>query len=181
MFAITRATLAGLFLGMDAVTVGAEPGATVEQPSRVNVLRVPNRGLQPQVAVDGKGIVHLIYFTGDPSAGDIGYVHSEDRGTTFSRPLRVNSQPGSAIALGNIRVPTWLSARRGASMSLGTDRARPSPKAPRVHPRCFIRALTTPVRRSSPNATSSSPLSASTEAARSRRTNPEMSTSPGTH
>jgi hypothetical protein len=86
-------------------TVGAElePRANAEQASKVTVLRVPNRGIQPQVAVDEKGVVHLIYFTGEPAAGDIFYVHSQDSGASFSRPLRVNSQPGSAIAIGNIR------------------------------------------------------------------------------
>jgi hypothetical protein len=78
----------------------------------VAILRVPDKGLQPQVAVDAKGTVHLLYFTGDPGAGDIFYVHSENGGEKFSRPLRVNSQPGSAIAIGNIR---------GAHLALGKN------------------------------------------------------------
>jgi hypothetical protein len=35
--------------------------------------------------------------------GDLYYVRSRDGGATFSAPLQVNSQPGSAIAAGNIR------------------------------------------------------------------------------
>jgi hypothetical protein len=75
----------------------------------VSVLRVPEFGLQPQVEVKD-GLVHLLYFTGDSAGGDLSYVLSRDYGRTFSRPLRVNSQPGSAMATGNIR---------GGQMALG--------------------------------------------------------------
>jgi len=89
----------------------AEP-AKSERPAEVSVLRVPDRGLQPQVAVDDTGTVHLIYFGGDPKAGDIFYVHSQKDGDGFSRPLQVNSGRGSAIAVGNIR---------GAHLALGKN------------------------------------------------------------
>jgi hypothetical protein len=79
----------------------------------VKRLRVPNKGIQPQVLVDGKGVVHLIYFHGDPRHGDIFYVHSSDEGATFSRPLRVNSEAGSAIAIGNIRGAHLAVGRKG--------------------------------------------------------------------
>jgi hypothetical protein len=85
--------------------------ATNHDRAKVRLLRVPGKGIQPQVEVDGKGVVHLIYFHGDPGAGDIFYVRSKD-GATFSRPLRVNSKPGSAIAIGNIR---------GAHLALGKN------------------------------------------------------------
>src|SRR5579863_5413898 len=42
--------------------------------SRVTVIRTPNGGIQPQLAVDRRGVVHLLYFTGDPAAGDLDYV-----------------------------------------------------------------------------------------------------------
>jgi hypothetical protein len=90
--------------------------AETARPPRVTILRVPAKGIQPQVAVDGKGTVHLVYFGGDPAGGDLFYVRSENGGDTFSRPLRVNSGPGSAVAVGNIR---------GAHLALG--------KAGRVH------------------------------------------------
>src|SRR5262249_38664040 len=73
-----------------------------KHPAKVTLLRVPHKGIQPQVALDSKGVVHLIYFQGDPAGGNIFYVRSRD-GHTFSRPLRVNSKAGSAIAIGNIR------------------------------------------------------------------------------
>lgn len=74
------------------------------EPLVVKTVRVPEGGLQPQVVVDSAaGVVHLVYFKGDPAHGDLFYVRSVDDGATFSRPIRVNSQPGSAIAIGTIR------------------------------------------------------------------------------
>jgi hypothetical protein len=78
----------------------------------VTLLRTPNGGIQPQTTMDAKGTLHLIYFKGGPQAGDIYYVRSTNVGRTFSAPLRVNSQPGSAIALGTIR---------GAQIAIGKD------------------------------------------------------------
>jgi hypothetical protein len=73
-----------------------------ERPA-VTTIRVPNNGIQPQIATDGKGVLHMVYFTGDKGAGDLYYVRSSDGGATFSEPMKVNSHPGSAIAAGNIR------------------------------------------------------------------------------
>lgn len=69
---------------------------------RVRILRVPDNGIQPQLAAAGPAL-HLIYFTGDPRHGDIFYRRSEDFGASYSAPMRVNSQPGSSIAIGAIR------------------------------------------------------------------------------
>ncbi len=77
----------------------------------VNVVSLPAGGIQPQIAVSG-GVVHLIYYTGDSHHGDLFYARSDNFGRTFSPALRVNSQPGSAIAAGAIR---------GAQISLGKD------------------------------------------------------------
>ncbi|MHB1424275.1 MAG: hypothetical protein ACYC3I_13965 [Gemmataceae bacterium] len=97
--------IAVVFLGMAAASFAPfdNRAAEAERAGKVKRLRVPNRGIQPQVVVDGKGVLHMIYFQGDPRHGDIYYVRSRDEGGTFSRPLRVNSVQGSAIAIGNIR------------------------------------------------------------------------------
>ena len=87
--------------------VAAEPVAlqTITAPAdgkKVSLLRTPERGIQPQAVMD-KGVLHLIYFKGDPGHGDVFYVQSKDDGQSFSKPLRVNSQPGSVVATGNVR------------------------------------------------------------------------------
>jgi hypothetical protein len=84
--------------------------------SRVTLLRTPDGGIQPQAVVDARGVIHLIYLKGDPGGCDIFYARREPGKEGFSTPMRVNSQPGSAIAVGTIR---------GAQIALG--------KAGRVH------------------------------------------------
>jgi hypothetical protein len=106
--AATLAAAAGMLISAGVVTgprsalAGEDPGKG-ERPGKVTLLRVPEHGIQPQVVADAKGVVHLIYFRGEPGGGDVFYARSDDSGADFSRPLRVNSQPGSAIATGNIR------------------------------------------------------------------------------
>jgi hypothetical protein len=69
----------------------------------ISVVRVPKGGIQPQAVVDGTGILHLLYYLGDPMHGDLFYVKSSDLGASWSSPLRVNSESGTAIAAGTIR------------------------------------------------------------------------------
>ena len=77
---------------------------------RVVVVAAPDGGIQPQAVVDDAGSVHLIYFKGDPAAGDLFYVRSAPGTTEFSKAIQVNTQSGSAIAVGTIR---------GGQMALG--------------------------------------------------------------
>ena len=77
--------------------------AGLDQDKKVNVVRAPNNGLQPQAAMDERGALHLIYFAGEPSAGNVFYVRRAPGKAEFSAPLRVNSQPGSAVAIGTMR------------------------------------------------------------------------------
>lgn len=80
--------------------------------SQVTLIRTPHGGIQPQAAVDSSGVLHLIYFTGESGGGDVFYVRRVPGKDSFSEPLRVNSQPGSVIATGNIR---------GAHLAIGKD------------------------------------------------------------
>ncbi|MBI3737271.1 exo-alpha-sialidase, partial [Candidatus Sumerlaeota bacterium] len=88
---------------------GADAGASAAAPE-VSFIRTPGGGLQPQAEVDDNGVVHLIYFKGKPEHGDIYYVRLEKGGAEFSAPIRVNSQPETATAIGTIR---------GAQLALG--------------------------------------------------------------
>jgi hypothetical protein len=74
-----------------------------ERMDRVLIQKLPASAIEPQVAQDAKGTLHLIYYSGDPKNGDILYVRSIDSGATFTKPLRVNSVAGSALAMGTIR------------------------------------------------------------------------------
>jgi hypothetical protein len=77
-------------------------GAT-DRPESVSIRRVPNGGIQPQIAIQPNGTIHMIYFSGDPKSGNLFYVRSTAPGEAFSRPIRVNSQEGSVTAMGTIR------------------------------------------------------------------------------
>src|SRR5258708_673343 len=79
---------------------------------KVSLVRTPDSGIQPQAAVDAQGTVHLIYYKGDSGAGDIFYVRQSAAAEEFSKPIRVNSQTGSAIAAGSIR---------GAQLAVGKN------------------------------------------------------------
>jgi len=78
----------------------------------VSVERLPGPGLQPQAVARPDGTVHLIYLAGEPNSSDILYRSRVGKGQ-WSDPLRVNSQPGSAIAIGTIRGPQLALGRNG--------------------------------------------------------------------
>src|SRR5215467_10540125 len=69
----------------------------------VHVIRTPDGGIQPQVVVDRQGTVHLVYLKGDPAGCDVFYVKRPKDQRVFTQPIRVNSEPGSAIAVGTVR------------------------------------------------------------------------------
>lgn len=74
-----------------------------EDAPSVHVLRIPDGAVQPQAAIDRQGRVHLVYLAGDPGASDVFYTRLERGTTRFSTAVRVNREPGSAIARGTIR------------------------------------------------------------------------------
>src|SRR5258706_9081265 len=79
----------------------------------VTLVRVPGNGIQPEAVVDRLGVLHVLYFAGEARAGNLFYVRSSDFGVTFSPPIRVNSQAGSAIATGTIRGGQLAAGRDG--------------------------------------------------------------------
>lgn len=96
----------------------------------VEIARLPNGAMQPDVVTDRAGAVHMVYLAGEPSAANVFYVQSADGGRTFSSPVRVNSADGSAIATGTIR-GAQIALGRNSRVHVawnGSDRARP--KAP---------------------------------------------------
>lgn len=104
----------------------------------VTTVRVPEGGLQPQVTVDERGTLHMVYLNGNPGAADIFYVRSEDGGETFSLPIQVNSTPGSAVAKGTVR-GAHLAVGKGGRVHvawLGSERV-----PERGHPMLYTRSI----------------------------------------
>ena len=79
----------------------------------ITTVPVPDSGIQPRVAIDRFGRIHLVYFRGEPAHGDLFYATSsrEDPGR-FTKPIRVNHADGSACTLGTVR---------GAQLAVSSD------------------------------------------------------------
>jgi hypothetical protein len=92
--------------------VFSQPAEAANRQDRIAVIATPDGGIQPQAVADDAGVVHLIYFKGEPAGGDLFYVRTKPGTIDFSKPIRVNSQPGSAVAIGTIR---------GGQLALGRD------------------------------------------------------------
>jgi hypothetical protein len=104
LFTLILPMLAMMFSGYTQVVQNAN--------AKVKLLRVPNGGLQPQAVMDERGALHLIYFSGEPGGGDIYYVRRGANGTEFTVPIKVNSEPNTAVATGTIR---------GAHLAIGKN------------------------------------------------------------
>jgi hypothetical protein len=88
----------------------------------VEIRRVSDRGLEPTAAVDASGVIHLVYFTGDPRHGDLWYARGD------AKPIRVNGQAKSAVVLGGVRGPHLALGKNGDRVHVlwnGSDQATP--------------------------------------------------------
>ena len=132
-------------------------GSEEKRAGGVTVLKTPDGGVQPQAVIDARGTIHLIYFKGEPGAGDLFYVRREPGQEGFTSPTRVNSQPGSAIAMGTIR-GGQIALGKGGRVHVawnGSRVARPKPPAG-GSPMLYARSLAsgpTPRPPSSPSVT----------------------------
>lgn len=123
-------------IGGVAVAVAAG-GSSARALTAVTLLRLPDGGIQPQVAVDDRGAGHLVYLAGDPAHADVYYTRL-DRDGRFSRPLRVNSQEGSAMATGTIR-GAHLALGRGGRVHVAWHGSSVAPRAGDAAPVLYTR------------------------------------------
>lgn len=117
-----------LFVAAGATALACSTPRATSQT--VTVERLPSGGVGPQAIADADGIVHLVYFTGAPAAGDVYYIRRTVDGQ-HATPVRVNSQPGSAISVGSIRGPQLALGDGGRVHVIwnGSREARPRPDA----------------------------------------------------
>ena len=95
----------------------------------VMLLKTPDGGIQPQAVVDSQGTTHLVYYKGDPGAGDLFYQRQGARPAEWSTPIRVNSLAGSAVAMGTIR-GGQLAVGKGGRVHVVWFGSKVAPKAP---------------------------------------------------
>ena len=128
---MARPTVSTLLLGICFVVCAPmfARGADSSRPL-VRTGRLPEGGVNAQGATDRDGVIHLVYFKGDPMHGDVFYVRSNDRGESFSKPVRVNSQDESVILVGTVRGPQMAVGKGGrVHVSwMGSDKALPKAK-----------------------------------------------------
>ena len=103
----------GTILALGTTIVVYSTHAAADAVPKINLLRTPHDGIQPQTVLTRNGVLHMIYFKGEASAGDIEYVRRDQAGKDFSQPIRVNSEPGSAVAIGAVRGPQMAVGRNG--------------------------------------------------------------------
>ncbi len=117
----------GILAAAAAVTALGPPAPT-EPASAVTLTRLPPGALQPQAATDAHGVVHVVYFAGDVSHGDLFYATLNDAGA-LSRPIQVNHEPGDALAVGSVRGAHVAIGRGGRVHVAWTGSARARPRA----------------------------------------------------
>jgi hypothetical protein len=90
--------------------LGVSRTPSVAPASRVALLHLPTNAIQPQLAVDSKGIVHVIYYTGDDAHGRLFHATLGPAGS-WSAPMPVN-HAANALATGAVR---------GAHLAIGRN------------------------------------------------------------
>jgi hypothetical protein len=129
-FTVAFKTVGATAIALIAAIAMTRAKADMSVDDMVELIRTPNGGLQPQAVADAGGALHLVYFAGDPSAGDVFYVRRERGKKDFSSPIRVNSQPGSAIATGTIRGAHIAVGRNGRVHVSWNGSNQASPRGP---------------------------------------------------
>ena len=71
-----------------AASLSGLSAGTPDRTGGIRLIRLPEDGIQPQVAVDDRGTLHVVYYKGDAHHGDLLYVRSSDFGATFSAACR---------------------------------------------------------------------------------------------
>ncbi len=87
-------------------------GGPVELSEAITLLRLPEGGRLPRAVVDDHGTVHVVYFQGEPRAGDLLYVSRAPGASDWTEPRYVNSESGTVVGIGPID---------GGQIALGKD------------------------------------------------------------
>ncbi|MBX7208054.1 MAG: glycoside hydrolase [Verrucomicrobiaceae bacterium] len=82
-------------------------------PAQVTLVKVPDNALQPKALVDAAGTTHLLSYRGNERGGNLSYATKPAKAPAFGTPVRVNSTPDSAIAVGTIRGGQFALGKNG--------------------------------------------------------------------
>ncbi len=95
--------------------------------------------MQPFAVTEDTGTVHLIWLQGEPQACDVFYQKLPAGRTNGTVPVRVNSQPGSAVAIGTIRGAQLAIGRNGRVHVVWNGSSQAEPKAAEGAPLLYTR------------------------------------------
>lgn len=130
----SKLRMSGFILLAVAALIGSVIAYSKASPAlplpKILLMRTPDGGIQPQTALDRRGVLRMIYFKGNASAGDIEYVERQPGATGFSAPIRVNSQPGSAVAIGTVRGPQMALGSNGRVYVIWFGSSQAKPRGP---------------------------------------------------
>ena len=87
--------------GWCLLLVGLQAESANQPP--VDLIPMPDRGVQPQVQVGPSGDIHLVYHKGEPGEGDLFYVRMKPDLGEWSTPIQINRLPHSVVATGTVR------------------------------------------------------------------------------
>jgi hypothetical protein len=75
----------------------------------IRLVHTPNGGEVPDTEVDANGAIHVAFVKGE----DAYYAKSDDGGKSFSKPLRINSVPGTVHPANMFRGPDLALGQNG--------------------------------------------------------------------
>ena len=105
----------------------------------VEVQRLPDGAMQPLAVADDTGTIHLVWLHGEPKACDVFYQKLPGGRTNGTAPVRVNHQPGSAIAIGTIRGAQLAVGRNGRVHVVWNGSSKAEPKSGEGTPLLYAR------------------------------------------
>lgn len=123
-----------LLVGLLAVFL---QGLKTKAAASVEVIRTPDGGIQPQALAGPDGTVHLLYYKGDPTAGDLYYTYRKSSSEHWMPPIRVNGTSGTGLAVGSVRGAqlalgrngwihvAWMGSSRAKKVQVGTREQTP--------------------------------------------------------
>ena len=98
--------------GLGSTLLPGALAAVAEDSETITILRAPEGASLPQVAIDAADTLHLMYYSGSMSFGDLFHVTRAPGAADWSAPQPVNSKPHSVTGLG----PT-----DGGQLAIGPD------------------------------------------------------------
>jgi hypothetical protein len=97
---------------------------------RVRSVKLPAGAIQPEVQLSARGEIELLWFQGDPAAGDLFVASSRDGGATLEATRRVNGERSRALALGTVRGARLAVGRDDSLQVVWMGAAKAEPRAP---------------------------------------------------